>query len=196
METIIEIYRVILSVYRKYDFEIGTLFHEGPSFHKESGTCSERKESGTCSERTQLKQGFRFILGDKFQGLRYLETPFGRFRLHTSGSTEKFIAARDEIIGILGEEITQPVEIDMWDMQKYDDELRKHLHLIYDPEGILARFAMDGNYMEAKQYYYDELAKIFWKKYRKPYEYDSLLFSSPYKYHHLVGLSVALYNQI
>jgi hypothetical protein len=192
METIIEIYRVILSVYRKYGFEIGTLFHEGPSFHKQLGTCSERKE---------LKQGFRFILGNKFQGLQYLETPFGRLRLHTSGSTEKFIAARDEIIGILGEEIThvggKPVEvIDMWDMQKYDDEMRKHLHLIYDPEGILARFAMDNGYMEAKQYYYDELAKIYWKKYRKPYLYDSLLFSSPYKYNHLVGLSVALYNQI
>jgi hypothetical protein len=189
METIIEIYRVILSVYRKYDFEIGTLFHEGPSFHKEL-------------QGTQLKQGFRFILGNKFQGLQYLETPFGRLRLHTSGSTEKFIASRDEIIGILGEEIThvggKPVEIiDMWDMQKYDDEMRKHLHLIYDPEGILARFAMDeGYYMEAKQYYFDELAKIYWKKYRKPYLYDSLLFSSPYKYNHLVGLSLALYNQI
>ena len=190
METLIEIYRVILTIYRKHGYEISSIFAEGPIFHKE------------------VKEGYRFILDDYYSGLRYLETPYGRHRLHNSGRSDVLIAIKQEVLEILGQEIThvggKPVEqTDLWDLERYDDELRKHLHLIYDPENILYRVSMghgddighDG--YEARKYYVDEIEKKHNRMYTIPYSLGFVqMLPDRYKYKQLVGLSVQLYNRI
>ena len=84
METTIEIFRVILDVYRKHNFSISTLFQQGPTFHK--------------------RVGYRFILGDN-QGIKELETPYGRFLLYTCW-TDTLLAIKKELLSTLGREIT------------------------------------------------------------------------------------------
>jgi len=177
METTIELFRIILEVYRKYDYRIDSLFKEGPQFH--------------------VQKGYRFITDEPYSGLRSLETPYGSFRLCNSGETRVLKAIQSDLFNILGQEIThvngKPVEeTGEWNKQIYEDEMKKHLHLIYDPEGILKL-----NYHDAKIYYVNELKRRYIEKYKKPYDaYTIQMFDSPYRFSHLVGLSVELYNQI
>lgn len=179
METTIEIFRVILKVYRKYNYKIEALFRY-PIFHKEP-----------------MKE-YRFIQDD--YGLKYLQTPYARFILNQGYILPKI---REDILGQLGEVIThingKPVEMTgRWDEALFNEKLRNHLHMIYDPDNILFRVSVDPDfYVKAKAHYVNELELIEANKYiKKSGFYDSLMKNEYYIYTQLVGLSVYLYNQI
>lgn len=180
METIIEIFRVILEVCRKHDHPIGFSLRY-PIF-----------QTGT---------GYRFIYTN--HGLQYLETPFAKFILHASGNGDTLLAVRDEVFARLGKVITHihgnPVKItEPWDKERYNKELKKHLHLIYDPEDVLFRVATNEEfYQQAKMHYVESLAADHEKRYKTRFGRRSILMLNDDNiYIQLVGLSVQLYNQI
>jgi len=180
METTIEIFRVILEVCRKHGHLLGFSFRY-PIF--------------------QTGAGYRFIYTN--HGLQYLETPFAKFILHASGNGDTLLAVRDEVFARLGKVIThihgKPVEITgPWDKARYNEELKKHLHLIYDPEDILFRVAANEDfYQKAKMFYVEAMAADYEKRYKLKFERRSILMQRDDNiYIQLVGLSVQLYNQI
>ena len=175
METTIEIFRVILEICRKYDHQLGFSLRY-PIF-----------QQGT---------EYRFHYTD--YGLQYLETPFAKFILHASGTGTTLLAIRDEVLTRLGEVIGPPVEMEPWDKPRYNEELKKHLHLIYDPENILFRVSANEDfYQKAKMYYVDAMAADYEKRYGKKFDRRSILMLNDDNiYIQLVGLSVQLYNQI
>jgi len=180
METTIEIFRVILEVCRKYEFQLGHTFRY-PLFQE------------------ALEYRFHYT---KY-GLDYLQTPYAKFRLYASGNTETLIAIKEEVLERLGEVIThingKPVEItDRWDKARYNEELKKHLHLIYDPEDVLFRVSVNEDfYQKANMHYVNTLATGFEKRYGKKFDKGSILMQPEDTiYIQLVGLSVQLYNQI
>ena len=64
-------------------------------------------------------------------------------------------------------------------MEIYNEELRKHLHLIYDPDDILSRVSMNPDlYVSAKSYYLIELQKF--EKYKEPGMYAIQMLGSKY----------------
>ena len=175
METTIEIFRVILEVCRKYDHPMGFSFRY-PIF-----------QPGT---------GYRFIYTN--HGLQYLETPFAKFILHASGNGDTLLAIRDEVLARLGKVVKEQENDGPWDKARYNEELKRHLHLIYDPEDILFRVAANEDfYQQAKMHYVEAIAADHEKRYKTKFERRSILMQQDDNiYIQLVGLSVQLYNQI
>jgi hypothetical protein len=180
METTIEIFRVILEVCRKYDHPLGFAFRY-PIF--------------------QPGAGYRFHYTN--HGLQYLETPYAKFILHASGNGDTLLAIRDEVFRRLGKVIThihgKPVEMTCsWDKAKYNEELKKHLHLMYDPEEVLFRVSVNEDfYIKAKEHYVNGLAADYENRYGKKFGRRSILMlNDDHIYIQLVGLSVQLYNQL
>jgi len=175
METTIETFRVILEVCRKHDHPLGFSFRY-PIF-----------QTGT---------GYSFIYTN--HGLQYLETPFAKFILHASGNGDTLLAVRDEVFARLGKVIAGPVEMGPWDKDRYNEELKKHLHLIYDPEDILFRVSVNEDfYQKAKMHYVEAIAADHEKRYKTKFGRRSILMlNDEHIYIQLVGLSVQLYNQI
>ena len=180
METTIEIFRVILEVSRKHNHPLGHTFRY-PTF-----------QAGT---------GYHFHYAN--HGLLYLETPYAKFTLSASGNGDTLLAVRDEVFARLGKVIThingKSVEMTgPWDKTRYNEELKKYLHLIYDPEDILFRVAAnEGFYQQAKMYYVESLAAEHEKRYETNFGRRSILMQQDdHIYIQLVGLSVQLYNQI
>ena len=174
METTIEIYRIILEVCRKHDHPMGFSFRY-PIF-----------QPGT---------GYRFIYTN--HGLQYLETPFAKFILHASGNGDALLSIRDEVFARLGKVIKVQEQDGSWDKARYNEELKKHLHLIYDPEGILHRLSTNEDfYQRAKMYYVEAIAAEHEKRYKTKFGRSNLMLNDDNIYIQLVGLSVQLYNQI
>ena len=176
METTIEIFRVILEVCRKHDHQLGFSLRY-PIF-----------QTGT---------EYRFIYTN--HGLQYLETPFAKFILHASGNGDTLLAIRDEVFARLGKVVKGPAEITgPWDKARYNEELKRHLHLIYDPEDILFRVAANEDfYQKAKMYYVEAIAADYEKRYKTKFGRRSILMQQDdHIYIQLVGLSAQLYNQI
>ena len=129
METTIEIFRVILEVSRKHGLEMGHTFRY-PQFHEK--------------ETSEYR-----IIHDKYS-LKTLRTPYANFRLNTSGNSHVLFAIKEEVLSRLGEVIPS-VEMGIWDKRRFNEELKAHLHLIYDPDGILTTLSTDeGFYQTAK----------------------------------------------
>ena len=182
METTIEIFRVILEVCRKHDHPLGFSFRY-PIFHK----------TPTNEYRIHYTK----------YGLDYLETPYAKFVLRASGNGDTLLAINDEVLERLGEVIThihgKTVEMtDLWDKVRYNEEIKKHLHLIYDPEEVLLRISANEDfYQQAKAHYVDAMAADYEKRYKNKFDRRSILMLNDDNiYVQLVGLSVQLYNQI
>ena len=175
MEITIEIFRVILEVCRKHDHPLGFSLRY-PIF-----------QAGT---------GYRFIYTE--HGLQYLETPFAKFILHASGDSDTLLAIRDEVLARLGKVIKSQEITGPWDKDRYNEELKKHLHLIYDPEDILFRVAANEDfYQKAKMHYVEAIAADYENRYKTKFERRSILMQQDDNiYIQLVGLSAQLYNQI
>jgi len=175
METTIEIFRVILEVGRKHNHPLGFSFRY-PIF-----------QTGT---------GYSFIYTN--HGLQYLETPFAKFILHASGNGDTLLAVRDEVFARLGKVIKSEQKDGPWDKARYNEELKKHLHLIYDPEDILFRVADNEDfYQQAKMHYVEAIAADHEKRYKTKFDRRSILMlNDEHIYIQLVGLSAQLYNQI
>jgi len=176
METTIEIFRVILEVCRKHDHQLGFSFRY-PIF-----------QTGT---------GYSFIYTN--HGLQYLVTPFAKFILHASGNGDTLLAIRNEVFARLGKVIKADAAQDgPWDKARYNEELKKNLHLIYDPEDILFRVAANEDfYQQAKMHYVEALAADHEKRYKTKFDRRSILMlNDEHIYIQLVGLSAQLYNQI
>ena len=174
METTIKIFRVILEVCRKHDFQLGHTF-QYPLF----------------------QQGTEFRIHYTKFGLDYLQTPYAKFRLYASGNTSTLVAIKNEVLERIGEVIGTTI-MDPWDKGRYNDELKKHLHLIYDPEGVLFRISIDETfYQQAKMHYVEAIAADHEKRYKTKFDRRSILMlNDEHIYIQLVGLSVQLYNQI
>lgn len=182
METTIEIFRVILEVCRKHDHLLGFSFRY-PIFHKTPST--------------------EYRIHYTKYGLDYLETPYAKFVLRASGNGDTLLVIKDEVLERLGEVIThihgKPVEITgQWDKVQYNEELKKHLHLIYDPEDVLFRVSTNEDfYQQAKTHYVNAMAEDHEKRYKnKFYRRSILMLNDEHIYIQLVGLSVQHYNQI
>ena len=80
----------------------------------------------------------------------------------------------------------------------YNEELKKHLHLIYDPEDVLFRVAANEDfYQQAKMHYVEAIAADHEKRYKTKFGRRSILMlNDEHIYIQLVGLSAQLYNQI
>lgn len=174
METTIEIFRVILEVCRKHDHSLGFSLRY-PIF-----------QTGT---------GYRFIYTE--HGLQYLETPFAKFILHARGNSDT-LAIMDEVLTRLGKAVKEQENDGPWDNVRYNEELKKHLHLIYDPEDILFRVAANEDfYQKAKMHYVEAIAADHEKRYKTKFGRRSILMQRDDNiYIQLVGLSAQLYNQI
>ncbi len=176
METTIEIVRVILEVCRKHNIQLGHTFRY-PLFQK----------------------GTEYRIHYTKYGLEYLETPYAKFRLYTSGNTYTLIAIKEEVLERIGEVVThihgKPVEMTgIWDKTRFNEELKKYLHLIYDPDNVLFRVSVNEDfYVKAKKHYADSLSKRYGEKF---YGHYLLMLDDDNIYIQLVGLSVHLYNQI
>ena len=137
-----------------------------------------------------------------YEGIKELETPYGRFTLYTWGWTDNLVAIKKELLIILGQEITHVngkrimVEELNWNMDIYEDELRKHVHLIYDPDHVLRDLNPKSleYYHLVKSNYLIKLQKF--DKYKEPGLYALQMLDSKHIYKHLIGLSVELYNRI
>ena len=175
METTIEIFRVILEVCRKHDHPLGFSFRY-PIF-----------QTGT---------EYRFHYTN--HGLQYLETPYAKFILHASGNGDTLLSIRDEVFARLGKVIKTQEHNGPWDKARYNEELKKHLHLIYDPEDILFRISTNEDfYQQAKMHYVEAIAAEHEKRYKTKFGRRSILMLNDDNiYIQLVGLSVQLYNQI
>ena len=175
METTIEIFRVILEVCRKYDHQLGHAFRY-----------------------PQFEQGTEYRIHYTEYGLDYLQTPYAKFILRASGTGSTLVAIKDEVLERLGEVIGPPVEMEPWDKARFNEELKKHLHLIYDPENVLLRVAANEDfYQQAKFHYVNAMATDYEKQYKKPFDRRFILMLKEDNiYIQLVGLSVRLYNQI